>query len=201
VAFAEQADRDQLSPLQRQVWDRLAEEHDNLRSAIHWCVQNGEAELGLRLVGALHMFWHLCGHLGEGRAQAQQGLAMPGATHPSVARGQALFTAGTLAQLQGDITEARERWSELLEIGNSLLDSRLVARARSSLGILALKLDDLASARQHTECALSLSEELGEQLGLAVCLHYLGEIAGREREWDTARGLLQRALAVHRDPR
>jgi predicted ATPase len=129
VAFAEQADHDQFSPLQRQVWDRLADEHDNLRSAIRWCVQSEEAELGLRLVGALHMFWHLCGHTGEGRVQAQQVLALTGAGHPSVARGQALFTAGTLAQLQGDFTEARERWSELLEIGNSLADGRLVAQA------------------------------------------------------------------------
>jgi non-specific serine/threonine protein kinase len=38
VAFAEQAEREQWSPRQRLVWDRLTEEHDNLRSAIRWCV-------------------------------------------------------------------------------------------------------------------------------------------------------------------
>jgi DNA-binding CsgD family transcriptional regulator len=43
-----------------------------------------------------------------------------------------------------------------------------------------------------------LSEELGEQLVQAICLHYLGEIAGRERHWNAARGLLERATAVHR---
>ena len=76
VAFAERAEREQSGPQQRLVWDRLAEEHDNIRAVVRWCVQTGEADLGLRLAGAMHPFWHLCGHIGEGRAQTQRLLAL-----------------------------------------------------------------------------------------------------------------------------
>jgi predicted ATPase/DNA-binding XRE family transcriptional regulator len=199
ATFAERAEREQWSQEQRLVWDRLTEEHDNLRSAIRWCVQTGEAELGLLMVGALHPFWHLCGHIGEGRALAQEVLSLPGVAQASTARGNALFTAGNLARLQGDFAEAHNRWTEQLEIGNALADRRLVASARVSLGILALDVDDLASSREHTELSLRLCVELGDRLGEAFSLHFLGEIANRERDWATAHRFLEGALAIHRE--
>ena len=37
VAFAERAEHEQSSPLERLVWDRPTEEHDNIRAVVHWC--------------------------------------------------------------------------------------------------------------------------------------------------------------------
>ena len=60
--------------------------------------------------------------------------------------------------------------------------------------------DDTASARQHIEQSLKLSTEIGDRWMQAVGgLHWLGEIALRERDWPTARQFIQRALAIWRE--
>ena len=68
---------------------RFTAEHDNLRAALGWSVHAGEAEIGLRLVGALWSCWPW-GHVAEGRRWAQSVLALPGAAQPSRGRGRAL---------------------------------------------------------------------------------------------------------------
>jgi predicted ATPase/DNA-binding CsgD family transcriptional regulator len=198
VAFAQRAEREQSSTQQRLVWDRLTEEHDNIRAVVRWCAETGEADLGLRLVGAMHMFWHLCGHISEGRAQAQRLLALPSPTPLSIARGKALFTASSLARIQGDLADAYDRGTELLKIGELLDDRGLVGRALCSLGAVDLDLDDMAKARQHLEHSLKLSTELGDRWLQAVGLHWLGEIARSERDWPAAHQRTEESLAVWR---
>jgi DNA-binding CsgD family transcriptional regulator len=198
VAFAERAEQEQSSPQQRLVWDRLTEEHDNIRAVVRWCLETGEADLGLRLAGALHLFWQLRGHIGEGRAHAQRLLTLPRSTPVSVARGRALFTAGFLARIQGDFADARARLTEELEIGEALNDRGLLAYARLGLGTVAVDLGDTISARQHLEQSLKASAELGDRYMQAVGLRWLGEIAWRERDWPTAHRLTEQALAIFR---
>ena len=60
---------------------RLAAERDDLRAALAWACEHGEAEIGLRLVSALHEVWELWGQLSEGRRWLERLLAPgPGAT-------------------------------------------------------------------------------------------------------------------------
>ena len=48
--------------------DRLEREHDNLRAALRWFVDAGDAARGTRLAAALRRFWWVRGHTGEARA-------------------------------------------------------------------------------------------------------------------------------------
>jgi predicted ATPase len=67
LEFAEAAEA-QLRGEQQGKWlERLELEHGNLRTAPSWMLDSGGSELALRLSGALGEFWHIHGHLSEGR--------------------------------------------------------------------------------------------------------------------------------------
>jgi predicted ATPase len=69
LALAERAEAEMRGPVQG-AWldrlDRLESEHDNVRAALDWTIDN-DPETGLRLGGALWQFWKHRGHLVEGR--------------------------------------------------------------------------------------------------------------------------------------
>jgi predicted ATPase len=57
-----------LSGPGQSIWlERLKAEHENLRAALDWSLDSGNAALGLQLVCALERFWILGGYLFEGR--------------------------------------------------------------------------------------------------------------------------------------
>jgi non-specific serine/threonine protein kinase len=58
-----------------QILDRLETEYPNLRSALAWQRETGDVPALLSLAGDLHFFWTLRGHLAEGRAWLEWGLA------------------------------------------------------------------------------------------------------------------------------
>jgi predicted ATPase len=58
---------------------RLKREHDNVRAALSWAIQNLEVETGARLALALWWFWLEHGYLSDGRQWMEALLAMDGA--------------------------------------------------------------------------------------------------------------------------
>src|SRR5207247_7270526 len=50
------------------VLDRLEVEHDNLRAALRWWIDTGDAERGVRQAAALLPIWYVRGSLTEGCA-------------------------------------------------------------------------------------------------------------------------------------
>jgi predicted ATPase len=66
LALAEAAEPELKGSHQAEWLARLEREHDNLRAALCWWVQE-EAEQAVRMGGALWRFWHVRGHLTEGR--------------------------------------------------------------------------------------------------------------------------------------
>ena len=57
TGLAESVEFDYLGPEQAAVRERFRIEWDNVRAALGWALESEEAELGLRLVGALAMLW------------------------------------------------------------------------------------------------------------------------------------------------
>jgi predicted ATPase len=80
LALAEESEQGLWESEQGGWLERLEAEHDNMRAALSWAIERGEAELGLRFASALRWFWYARGHYGEGRGWLEQALATGGQT-------------------------------------------------------------------------------------------------------------------------
>ncbi|HEU4323655.1 MAG TPA: BTAD domain-containing putative transcriptional regulator [Roseiflexaceae bacterium] len=189
-------------PQQRDWLERLEREHDNLRAALDWMVQSGDAVAALRLAGRLGRFWLLRGHFAEGRRWLGAALAVPPGPSPVAEegrwRGLALYSAGVLAHTQGDYAEARARFLDNLALRRASGDRRGLAVALNSLGGIAVTEGDDAAAARYFGEALLLHQELGEQENVGAVLGNLGAVAVRRGDYARGEGYLEQSLALAR---
>ncbi len=196
LALAETAEAE-LEGAEQGAWlSRLQQEHDNLRAALDWVVEQGDADTGLRFARALRLFWFMRGHLTEGRRRLAQILKLMGGS--AAARAKALDSAGFLARYQGDYAAAAAIINEGLTIWRTQADNQGIADALSNLGYVTLHQGDYAAARAMYQESLDLNRWLGNEQGCADCLSHLGSAAFYQGDSDTARALHEESLATWR---
>ena len=93
LTLAEEAYPELRGPDQLEWLERLEAEHDNMRAALSWALERKEAEVALRLGGALWWFWSVRGYHSEGRRWLEAALAIEGRGSPEV-RAMALAGVG-----------------------------------------------------------------------------------------------------------
>jgi tetratricopeptide (TPR) repeat protein len=153
---------------------RLEQEHDNLRVALQWMLEHGEAELGLRLAGALWRFWWVRGHLSEGRRWLERLLVVENRDSiQSATRARALGAAGMLAYDQGDYRRAVTLLDQSLVLFRELGDDRGVAWTLHSLARAAAEQGDDTQATGLLEESVALFRRLGDTSGIGWALHEL----------------------------
>ncbi len=158
----------QLIGKDTKAWlDQLELEHDNIRAALRWALDSGQAEIGMLTAGRLWRFWHQRGHLGEGLAMTRELLASPAGQGRTAGRIKALNGAGGLAYWQNDFPTAQGFYTEQLEASKELGDKAAEAEAWYNLGYLAAVPGEHAVAIERYEHALALWRELGDPFGLA----------------------------------
>jgi predicted ATPase/DNA-binding CsgD family transcriptional regulator len=181
------------------VWlERLDRNYDNLRAALSWALQREDAELALRLGGALGEFWHMLGRQSEGRRWLDEALAKEGdATETSRAR--ALVVAGHMAWEQGDFVRSLSLSEEGLALFRKVGDVSGAVVALYVLGAAALFQNDLERATTLTEEALALQRASGDSMGAARSLPILGTVAQLRRDYDRAIALYEEGLDLARE--
>lgn len=201
LRLAEQGEVGLKGP-EQPVWlERLANEQANIRATLQWARKHDGVELGLRLAGALWLFWYTRGYLSGGRGWLEELLALDagGERHAAPAvRAKALYSIGVLATEQGDYARAEELASESLTIFEELGDLRGQAAALNIRGSIAKYQGDYARAVILYEACLVLRRELGDPVGTAVALNNLGTIAGEQCQHDRAIELYTESLALKR---
>src|SRR5829696_7604166 len=168
LTLAEEAPPELRGPDQLEWLERLEAEHDNMRAALSWALERNEAELSLRLGGALGWFWSVRGYYSEGRRWLEEALAIDGRVSPEV-RAMALAGAGDLASEQGELDRAKEACEEglaLLEHGEKEA-SEAKLFLLSCLGFMAWQREDYGRAKQLFEEGLALSREMSDTWWLA----------------------------------
>jgi predicted ATPase/transcriptional regulator with XRE-family HTH domain len=201
LSLAERAEPELRGAEQRAWLAVLAQEHDNLRAALQWTLEREEAELGLRLAGAVWWFWWVRGHQSEGRRWLERLLALSGcggATQPAL-RAKALNGAGVLAYDQGDYGRATALLDESLVLYRDLGDQRGTAWALHSLAFVPRDQGDYRRAGALLEESLVLFRELGDIAGTAWALHSLARVLRDQGDFTRAVGLYTESLALFRD--
>jgi len=199
LALAEEAEPELKGTRQCEWLEHLNAEHDNMRAAFYWMLEDGDVELGLRLAGALRRFWHVRGHFDEGRRWLEQALAKDSRTSAS-ARAKALDAIGTLAHDQGDIDRAEEVAREGLKLSAGAdAESGRVASFRRTLGITAERQGDYERATKLYEESLALYREVEDRWGIASILLSLGNVFVVREEHERAKQLYRESLMVSRE--
>jgi predicted ATPase/class 3 adenylate cyclase len=179
--------------------NKLETEHDNLRAALEWSLDGGEAEAGLRLAGAVWRFWFVRGYFAEGRRWLDA-LLEKSAAAPPMARATALRAAGRLGGYgQNDYYYGRRVYEESLAIWRELGDAQGIATLLGDLGILTFGRGDLDAARNLHEESLAIWRRLGNRWGAATSLNNLGRVVYRQGDLEGARSLFQESLATMRE--
>jgi non-specific serine/threonine protein kinase len=199
LALARAAHRELVGAEQASWCDRLAAEHDNLHAAFVWALTEGATTATANELGAaLYRYWHLRGHLTEGRELLRDALALPGENTEVETRAGALYAAGVLAFYQGDLAEARSMLTTCLALRRRVGSPGDIAAAQSSLANVLQNEGDTATARDHQQQALVLFRELGNRAAEGICLINLGSICNQRSEYQAACGYLEEATLVGR---
>ncbi|HEV7126700.1 MAG TPA: tetratricopeptide repeat protein [Ktedonobacterales bacterium] len=207
LALAEQAAPEMRGPHEGEWFERLEREHDNFRAALSWAREQRQADLGLRLSGALAHFWFSRGYLSEGRewlesllAQAETRDAGPVTdTVPDDVRARALYGAGNLAVWQGDFQHAIARLQQCLALAQGIGELAVASSALNRLGIAEGHIrNEFEQAAVYWEQSLALARELGDPRHIAPPLNNLGEAEFYRGNLEQAAHYYEESLALTR---
>ncbi len=205
LKLAEEAEQAMLGPEQEASVGRLEREHDNLRAALGWLKECGEAERGLRLGGALVRFWWFRGYFTEGRAWLEKFLELAeAASVGAAARAKALHALGALIYRNadwaaGDQEVARSRLEESLKIYRGLGDGPHAAAVLSDLGLLSSGAGHWERAFSSLAESLELERRSGNERGIALTRTYLGFLALLQGDHGPTHARLQESLGILRE--
>ena len=179
---------------------RIDLERENLLAAHAWCDHAPDgAALGLRLVHAVHRYWHPRGLMGLGHRVAIAALARPGAQGRTLERSRGLFEAGQLCGFMGRYEEAKVLLDESLAIARDFGDRFQIAKVLQPLAMTASELGDLAAARHYVEEAVELARALGDKHELTTAINGLAQLHRVDGRLDLAEPLYEQAIALARE--
>jgi predicted ATPase/class 3 adenylate cyclase len=198
LALAEAAEPHLDGPDQVAWLDRLDRDQSNLRAALRWAIEVGEAEPGLRAAAAVWRFWHVRGHYAAGLEWLDRLLALPG--ERSAVRARAEDAAGSLSYWQANAADAERHYREALAISRELGDRPGIAQATYDLAFVPIILGTgFEESERLLQEAIEIYEELGDVTGAARAKGDMGLFLMMQGDHRAALPLLEESLALTRE--
>ncbi|MBV9230170.1 MAG: tetratricopeptide repeat protein, partial [Chloroflexi bacterium] len=199
LQFAEKAASFLFGPEATTWFERLEREHENLRAALLWALEQERSgiKLAVRLSDALHRFWTTRGYLAEGSTFLEQILIASEGSEAQV-RAQALSSAIALAWHQEDYVRLEPLYKEQFSLCQRLGDRHKLSFCLLAMAGIAFHERNYTQSRSLAEQALVLSREQGLVYDIATNLMFLGRIASAQGDYARAEAFLQESLAVYR---
>ena len=149
--------------------DRIAADHDNLRSALAHARAVGDVEREIRLANALRYFWRVRGYVQEGRRRLEEALKLSDGVETAL-RARTLGEAGVMSFAAGDYARSRALWARARPLLETLSDHRELGRALCELGACDHAEGDLRGAVELYEAARRELEQTDDRHGYGAVL-------------------------------
>jgi tetratricopeptide (TPR) repeat protein len=176
----------------------LEHEHDNLRAALIWTLEQETGEWAGRLVSALWPFWWERGYLNEGRLWLDLALTRSSSLASSI-RAKVLVGAGFFAGEQGEYERAQALLRESLALSYGLQNRDGTAQALKYLGRVALYIGDYTQARELLQKSLHIARQLGNKQLTADILNHLGLLALYQADYEDVRLFCLESVTLFRE--
>ena len=198
AALAEHAEPGLRGPDQVAWLRRMDAERENLRTAIRFAIESGEAELGLRTAGCLWRYWQVRGDLEEGGTLLRRLLESSGEMAPSV-RALGLAASSRVAFMRGDLDAAGVFGEQSLALERELGGGRLRPFSLVVLAMVALARGESGRANELLEEGIAAARELGDWFTHSMALIARGDFLLAAGELDAARRNLEEGIRAARE--
>jgi len=200
LALAETADLELKGRKQLEWLGRLEQEHDNLRAALEWALEedglaSDGGEKALQLSAALRWYWRMRGHFHEGCDWIMEALRRC-PERRSAARASALLGMGLLINALGDLGAARAPAEESVDIYRELNDQRCLAEALMVDGLNLVWQGESSMSHDRTREALAICRKTGDRWGEAHALYRLGSYLADYSGDPAGRAMLEESAAI-----
>jgi predicted ATPase/class 3 adenylate cyclase len=204
LALVEEHAPNMLGADAARVNDRLEADHDNLRAALDWFVEQGDAAHALRFISAAWRFWQTRGHLVEASQRIDTVLSLPSvADQPAALRARAYAAAGGITYWQAVVRATYRYYTLGLAAARESGDDALIGQALYNLSFSPLDQDGhtnelYAAGRPHLEEALAIFERIGDTRGLSDTHWALSQTVAATHDFEAAAIHAEIALREYR---
>jgi predicted ATPase len=176
-----------------QRYELVIPEQDNVRAALDWALEVGDAAFGVRLLVACEQFW-VAQDPQEGIRRIEA-LASDLDALPPELRARALRVRSGLIYIVGRFEEGIALAEQATEAFRALGDDLAVAHMLQRLAVEASRVGDVQRARELAHDSLRMNHEIDSPSGEALALGILGHVAAVEGQVEQALELQMRAAA------
>jgi tetratricopeptide (TPR) repeat protein len=194
VTLAEKVDNGLRYSRQKESLNLLDSEHENLRAALGWSIDNGETDLAFRLVAAMGWYWFMRGHWGEAARWLTKVLKF-NSPASQIFRAKAIYRAGGLELIRGNLVGTVELVEEASQTCRAQGDEEGLAWCLNLLGQAGTwRHENIDEAFSLLSESAEIFDSLENDWGVAWSLRYLGQIAGLQGNYKQGVKLQKKAL-------
>ncbi|MDQ6695129.1 MAG: helix-turn-helix domain-containing protein [Chloroflexota bacterium] len=186
------------------LYRQLDRNHDNLRGALTWSIENRRMDLAAQFGASLPRYWELRGHYSEGRDWVVRILSALSLSAKLDAEARAkrvtlLMWVGRLSLYLSDYSTARSSLEDCLVAASEEDLDEWSSHARFHVGLVTWMQGDYTAARRLLADYLITRQASGNKVSIAAALWILGNVAGECGEFENAESLLREAVALGRE--
>lgn len=159
-------------PVLRDMFSDYDADARNIRTALAWCLDHGDIEIGLRMCAELRIFWISIGALPEAARWLDAFLGTDLSALPGAVTGPALADRAQVAFGLGDLPGALSRGLAAVPLCREAGDTHFTAIALNVLARVALAQGRPADALRYSAESLELSRQSGDWWNEAYALNH-----------------------------